>query len=183
MDFNTRYAKLNDNQRQAVDYIHGSLLVIAGPGTGKTELLSMRTAQILRQTDTLPNSILCLTFTESGATNMRQRLRQIIGEDAYKIAIHTFHSFGTEIINQPREYFFRGADAQPVDELTQYQIISGILENRDWRNPLSVKNSGEFVYIKELIRVISEFKQSGLTPAELKTIIADNQRIIDEIAP
>ena len=183
MDFNTRYAKLNDNQRQAVDYIHGSLLVIAGPGTGKTELLSMRTAQILRQTDTLPNSILCLTFTESGATNMRQRLRQIIGEDAYKIAIHTFHSFGTEIINQHREYFFRGADAQPVDELTQYQIISGILENLDWRNPLSVKNSGEFVYIKELIRVISEFKQSGLTPAELKTIIADNQRIIDEIAP
>ena len=183
MDFNNRYAKLNDNQRQAVDYIHGSLLVIAGPGTGKTELLSMRTAQILRRTDTLPNSILCLTFTESGATNMRQRLRQIIGEDAYKIAIHTFHSFGTEIINQHREYFFRGADAQPVDELTQYQIISGILENLDWRNPLSVKNSGEFVYIKELIRVISEFKQSGLTPAELKTIIADNQRIIDEIAP
>lgn len=183
MDFNTRYAKLNDNQCQAVDYIHGSLLVIAGPGTGKTELLSMRTAQILRQTDTLPNSILCLTFTESGATNMRQRLRQIIGEDAYKIAIHTFHSFGTEIINQHREYFFRGADAQPVDELTQYQIISGTLENLDWRNPLSVKNSGEFVYIKELIRVISEFKQSGLTPAELKTIIADNQRIIDEVAP
>ena len=183
MDFNTRYAKLNDNQRQAVDYIHGSLLVIAGPGTGKTELLSMRTAQILRQTDTLPNSILCLTFTESGATNMRQRLRQIIGEDAYKIAIHTFHSFGTEIINQHREYFFRGADAQPVDELTQYQIISGILEGLDWRNPLSTKNNGEFVYIKDLIRIISEFKQSGLTPSELRAIIEDNQSTIAEIAP
>lgn len=183
MDFNTRYAKLNDNQRQAVDYIHGSLLVIAGPGTGKTELLSMRTAQILRQTDTLPNSILCLTFTESGATNMRQRLRQIIGEDAYKIAIHTFHSFGTEIINQHREYFFRGADAQPVDELTQYQIISGILEELDWRNPLSAKNNGEFVYIKDLIRIISEFKQSGLTPSELRAIIEDNQSTIAEIAP
>ena len=183
MDFNTRYAKLNDNQRQAVDYIHGSLLVIAGPGTGKTELLSMRTAQILRQTDTLPNSILCLTFTESGATNMRQRLRQIIGEDAYKIAIHTFHSFGTEIINQHREYFFRGADAQPVDELTQYQIISGILEDLDWRNPLSTKNNGEFVYIKDLIRIISEFKQSGLTPSELRAIIEDNQSTIAEIAP
>ena len=183
MDFNTRYAKLNDNQRQAVDYIHGSLLVIAGPGTGKTELLSMRTAQIMKQTDTLPNSILCLTFTESGATNMRQRLRQIIGEDAYKIAIHTFHSFGTEIINQHREYFFRGADAQPVDELTQYQIISGILEDLDWRNPLSTKNNGEFVYIKELIRIISEFKQSGLTPSELRAIIKDNQNTIAEIAP
>ena len=182
MDFQTRYAKLNANQRQAVDYIHGSLLVIAGPGTGKTELLSMRTAQILRQTDTLPDSILCLTFTESGAANMRQRLRQIIGEDAYKIAIHTFHSFGTEIINQHREYFFHGADAQPADELTQHQIVAGILEGLDWRNPLSVKNNGKFVYTSELIRVISEFKQSGLTPAELRAITADNQRVIADIA-
>ena len=182
MDFDTRYAKLNANQRQAVDYIHGSLLVIAGPGTGKTELLSMRTAQILRQTDTLPDSILCLTFTESGAANMRQRLRQIIGEDAYKIAIHTFHSFGTEIINQHRQYFFRGADSQPADELTQHQIVTGILEGLDWRNPLSVKNNGEFVYTSELIRVISEFKQSGLTPAELRLVMADNQRIIADIA-
>ena len=183
MDFQTRYAKLNTNQRQAVDYIHGSLLVIAGPGTGKTELLSMRTAQILHQTDTLPDSILCLTFTESGAANMRQRLRQIIGEDAYKIAIHTFHSFGTEIINQHREYFFHGADSQPADELTQHQIVTGILEGLDWRNPLSVKNNGEFVYTSELIRVISEFKQSGLTPAELRAITADNQRVIAGIAP
>lgn len=182
MDFHTRYAKLNTNQRHAVDYIHGSLLVIAGPGTGKTELLSMRTAQILRQTDTLPDSILCLTFTESGAVNMRQRLRQIIGEDAYKIAIHTFHSFGTEIINQHREYFFHGADAQPADELTQHQIVTGILEGLDWRNPLSVKNNGEFVYTNELIRVISEFKQSGLTPAELRLVTADNQRAITDIA-
>ena len=183
MDFDTRYATLNTNQRQAVDYIHGSLLVIAGPGTGKTELLSMRTAQILRQTDTLPDSILCLTFTESGAANMRQRLRQIIGEDAYKIAIHTFHSFGTEIINQHRQYFFHGADSQPADELTQHQIVTGILEELDWRNPLSVKNSGEFVYTSELIRVISEFKQSGLTPAELRLVMADNQRVIADIAP
>ena len=182
MDFDIRYATLNANQRQAVDYIHGSLLVIAGPGTGKTELLSMRTAQILRQTDTLPDSILCLTFTESGATNMRQRLRQIIGEDAYKIAIHTFHSFGTEIINQHRQYFFRGADAQPADELMQHQIVAGILEGLDWRNPLSVKNNGEFVYTSELIRVISEFKQSGLTPAELRLVMADNQRVITDIA-
>ena len=181
MDFDTHYATLNANQRQAVDYIHGSLLVIAGPGTGKTELLSMRTAQILRQTDTLPDSILCLTFTESGAANMRQRLRQIIGEDAYKIAIYTFHSFGTEIINQHREYFFHGADAQPADELTQHQIVTEILEGLDWRNPLSAKNNGEFVYTSELIRVISEFKQSGLTPAELRLVMADNQRVIADI--
>ena len=65
--FKTRYNKLNSAQKQAVDTIDGPLLVVAGPGTGKTELLSMRAANILRATDTLPENILCLTFTDSGA--------------------------------------------------------------------------------------------------------------------
>ena len=97
MDFQTRYKKLNTRQKEAVDATEGPVMVIAGPGTGKTELLSMRAANILQKTDTLPENILCLTFTESGATAMRERLVQIIGPAAYKIAIHTFHSFGTDV--------------------------------------------------------------------------------------
>ncbi|MDO4712681.1 MAG: ATP-dependent DNA helicase [Candidatus Saccharibacteria bacterium] len=183
MDFDTRYAMLNDRQRQAVDHIEGPLLVIAGPGTGKTELLSMRAAQILRQTDTLPSSILCLTFTDSGAVNMRERLRQIIGEDAYKVAIHTFHSFGTDIISQHREYFFRGADMTPVDELTQHQILRALFDNLPSRHPLASKNGDDFTYLGDTLRTISEFKQSGLTPDELHAICDDNQRVMDAISP
>mgnify|MGYP000040393289 FL=1 len=181
MDFQTRYDKLNIHQRQAVDSINGPLLVIAGPGTGKTELLSMRAAQILRQTDTLPSNILCLTFTDSGAVNMRERLRQIIGEDAYKVAIHTFHNFGTEIIATNRDYFFRGSEAQPVDELTQHQIMTELFSALDWRHPLSVKNGDNFVYLKDTLSVISECKRSGLTPDELRHILDSNQRIFDKI--
>lgn len=181
MDFQTRYAKLNIHQRQAVDSINGPLLVIAGPGTGKTELLSMRAAQILRQTDTLPSNILCLTFTDSGAVNMRERLRQIIGEDAYKVAIHTFHSFGTEIIATNRDYFFRGSEAQPVDELTQHQIMTELFSALDWRHPFSVKNGDNFVYLKDTLSVISECKRSGLTPDELRHILDSNQHIFDEL--
>lgn len=182
MDFQTRYDKLNDNQQAAVNTIHGPLLVIAGPGTGKTELLSMRAAQILRQTDTLPSNILCLTFTDSGAVNMRQRLQQIIGEDAYRVAIHTFHSFGTDIISQNRQYFFRGADMQPTDELTQQQILQQLFEQFDWNHPLSPKNNNEFIYLKETLRIISEFKQSGLSADELRQIISDTERTIGQIA-
>src|ERR1044071_7653181 len=105
MDFTTRYRSLNAAQKKAVDTIDGPVMVIAGPGTGKTELLSMRTANILRSTDVLPENNLCLTFTESGASAMRQRLTQIIGTSAYKVAIHTFHSFGSEIINQNGQFF------------------------------------------------------------------------------
>lgn len=182
MDFETRYQKLNQNQKKAVDQIDGPLLVIAGPGTGKTELLSMRTAQVLRQTDTLPSSILCLTFTDSGAINMRQRLREIIGEDAYKVAIHTFHSFGVEIINQNREYFFRGAEFQPADELAQYQILRQIFDNLDWQHPLASKNGDDYVYLSDVKSIASEFKKSGLTGDELRLIISDNQRVIDIVA-
>ena len=141
----------------------------------------MRTAQILRQTDTLPQNILCLTFTESGATNMRRRLQQIIDEAAYKINIHTFHGFGTEIISSNREYFFQSADVQPTDELTQRQILGEIFTAMDWKNPLSSKNGDDFVYLADTLKIISEFKQSGLQPDEIRQIIADNQRVIDVV--
>ncbi|MDR0955672.1 MAG: UvrD-helicase domain-containing protein, partial [Candidatus Nomurabacteria bacterium] len=68
-NFQREYAKLNDAQRAAVDAVDGPVLVVAGPGTGKTQLLSVRVAQILRQTDADPGNILCLTFTRAGADN------------------------------------------------------------------------------------------------------------------
>src|ERR1035437_9408703 len=119
MDFKKRYATLNKAQREAVDIIDGPVMVIAGPGTGKTELLSVRTANILKKTDTLPENILCLTFTDSGANAMRERLVGTIGKDAYKVAVHTFHGFGSEVINQYGEFFYEGAHFRPADELSQ----------------------------------------------------------------
>ena len=80
---------LNVAQKQAVEYLEGPLLVIAGPGTGKTQLLSSKVAYILENTDTNPENILCMTFTESGARNMRERLRSMIGSDGMKVNIGT----------------------------------------------------------------------------------------------
>jgi len=101
-----RYQNLNDEQKEAVDYIDGPLLVIAGPGTGKTEILSLRVANILRQGEVEPRNILCITFTNSASINMRERLSQLIGRDAYKVDIHTFHSFGVHIISSYPNYFY-----------------------------------------------------------------------------
>ncbi len=182
MSFSERYNSLNANQKAAVDKIYGPLLVIAGPGTGKTELLSVRAANILQQTDALPSNILCLTFTDNGAANMRERLRQIIGEQAYKVAIHTFHSFGVEIINQNREYFFQGSDFQPADDLSQYQVLKSVFDSLNRQNPLAVIFDGEYHYLKTLRSMISEFKKSGLSTDELKQIINDNQQAIDQLS-
>lgn len=128
--FDQRYSQLNQQQRAAVDSIDGPLLVIAGPGTGKTELLSMRAANILAKTDTMAASILCLTFTESGSVAMRQRLTSIIGADAYKVAIQTFHGFGSEIIGRYSDYFYSGAALEPADDLVRHELIVSILDEQ-----------------------------------------------------
>lgn len=183
MDFQTRYQKLNQKQQQAVDTIDGPVMVIAGPGTGKTELLSMRAANILRLTDTLPENILCLTFTESGAAAMRARLASIIGMDAYKVAIHTFHSFGTEIINQNGAAFFSGATFQPADDLSRYEILHAIFDEQDYTNPITAKMNGEYTHLNDTITAISELKRSGLTSSELLLILAANDAVFDAVEP
>lgn len=181
MDFDTRYAKLNNRQKEAVDHIDGPLMVIAGPGTGKTELLSMRAANILKRTDTLPENILCLTFTESGADAMRARLEEIIGPSAFKVAIHTFHSFGSEVINQNAEYFYQGANFRPADELTSYEILHGIFEELDHNNPLAGKMNGEYTHMSDVLTAISELKKSGLTNDELLQVLDANEQALDAV--
>ncbi len=183
MSFESRYEQLNDAQKQAVDTIDGPVMIVAGPGTGKTELLSVRIANILNKTDTLPQNILCLTFTESGAQAMRQRLVDIIGKDAYKVSIHTFHSFGSDIINQNREYFYNNAMFEPADELRQYEILRGIFDSLDKnRNPLASMMNGEYTYLNDAKTTISQLKRnSALTSDELLAIIQQSEESLDVI--
>ncbi len=89
--FKERYNALNDRQKEAVDTIYGAVMVIAGPGTGKTEVLSMRIANLMRsEAQVQPHEILCLTYTDEATNSMRRRLVQITGPAAHKVNIHTF---------------------------------------------------------------------------------------------
>ena len=92
--FKDEYAKLNREQQWAVDSIEGPVMVIAGPGTGKTQILAARIGKILLDTDADPSNILCLTYTDAGVVAMRRRLQEFIGPDAYKVNIYTFHAGG-----------------------------------------------------------------------------------------
>ena len=181
MNFTKRYNKLNKAQKQAVDTIDGPVMVIAGPGTGKTELLSVRTANILKKTDTLPENILCLTFTESGANAMRERLTEIIGKQAYKVATHTFHSFGTEVINQNGQYFYQGAHFRPADSLSSYEIIHDIFSQLSYNSPIAGKMNGEYTYLSDSLTAISELKKSGLTSDELIKVLDENNAVIEKV--
>lgn len=174
---------LNQKQKEAVEYLEGPLLVLAGPGTGKTQLLSEKVTYILKNTDTNPENILCLTFTETGASNMRERLKSIIGKDAAKVNIGTYHAFGSEILMQYKNYsekYERKLDSA-IDEVTQFKIISDIQCSL---NGLDILRGDS---VKDIIEVISSAKSAGLSSDDLDKIakqnIDDSKVLSETISP
>ena len=180
--FQSTYATLNPLQKKAVDTIYGPVMVIAGPGSGKTELLSARVANILRETDANPGNILCLTFTDNAAKNMRERLSRIIGADAYKVAIHTFHGFGNEILNRYRYRVSDYAEATSVDDIEASRLFDEILTDLPWNDPYKPgQNANE--KIRELREAIKNLKDAGITPEEFRDIVETNRKTMSVIAP
>lgn len=178
------YNNLNPEQKLAVDTIDGPVVVIAGPGTGKTQLLSTRVANILDKTDTDPSGILCLTYTDSASFNMRQRLFSIIGKDAYKVNIFTFHALGTEIINQNPEYFFYGFGYRPIDEIGKISLVQDIITSLPLDNPLNSYHPDHgFTYLNDIIDRIKDLKNEGLTPADFLEILTQQTELLKQINP
>ena len=95
--YEQEYQKLNEKQKKAVDTLEGPVMVIAGPGTGKTQILSRRVANILTKDKADPEEIVCLTYTDAGASEMLDRLEGLIGEKGRKVRVSTIHSFCSEL--------------------------------------------------------------------------------------
>jgi DNA helicase II / ATP-dependent DNA helicase PcrA len=177
--FQEEFARLNAQQKRAVEQIEGPVMVIAGPGTGKTQILSVRIGKILLETDTLPSNILCLTYTDAGVLAMRKRLLSLIGPDAYSVPIHSFHSFCNMVIQQNRHLFHK-KDLQPINELEQAQCLIKLIDGLEDGNPLKRYKSDayyESVFLKELF---SAMKREGWTPSFLQEKISE---YIDQIIP
>lgn len=180
-DYDQAFDDLTDKQREAVEYIDGPLLVIAGPGTGKTQLLSMRVAQILKKTDASASNILCLTFTNKAAANMKTRLQKLIGSDALQVNVKTFHSLAAELMGEYPEYFWNGARLTTAPDAVQTDIINSILSRLPLDNPLALKFVGKFTSTKRVSDGLKLVKEAGLTPDKLRAIINANLEFIDQI--
>jgi DNA helicase II / ATP-dependent DNA helicase PcrA len=168
--FDEEYHKLNDNQRKAVDAIEGPVMVIAGPGTGKTQILAARIGRILLNTDALPQNILCLTYTDAGVVAMRKRLAHFIGPDAYKVSIGTFHSFCNEVIQENLSHFEKSS-LSPVSELERIQLFKSLVD-RFPKNHVLKRYRGDVYYeVKNLQRLFSDMKREGWTPDFLRQSI------------
>jgi DNA helicase II / ATP-dependent DNA helicase PcrA len=180
-DFSRSFNRLNKEQQAAVNHIYGPLLVIAGPGTGKTELLSVRVANILDKTDSDPASILCLTFTNMAATNMQERLIGMIGHTASNVNVSTFHSFAADIMQTYPDYFWNGAKLSVVPDALELELLSEVLESLPLDNPLTARYYNRLTQLNDIKSALKLTKEAGLSPDKLLAIIDANEAYINKI--
>lgn len=176
--FETAFARLNPAQKQAVETIEGPVMVIAGPGTGKTQVLTIRIAHILKTTDISPSSILALTFTESAAHNMRQRLLQFIGEAAYQVRIETFHAFCDDVIRSHPEYFSVRLNSQPLGDIEKFQLMEHLLDTLPLTSLRTVGSSSH--YLSAILKAFSDLKREGITPTKYAELVEAEQQLFEQ---
>ncbi|HYJ37797.1 MAG TPA: ATP-dependent DNA helicase [Chitinophagaceae bacterium] len=164
--FRDEYFKLNKEQRKAVDTIEGPVMVIAGPGTGKTQILAARIGKILLDTDADPSNILCLTYTDAGVIAMRKRLQEFIGPDAYKVNIYTFHAFCNDVIQENLSLFERNT-LDPVSELERIEYLRELIDRLPKNHPLKRYRGDAYFEIRNLQLLFSTMKREGWTPVFL----------------
>ncbi len=161
--FQKEYNRLNEQQRKAVDTIEGPVMVIAGPGTGKTQILSARIGKILLDTDTQPQNILCLTYTDAGVIAMRKRIQSFIGADAYKVHIYTFHAFCNEVIQDNLSLFEKTA-LDPVSDLQRIELFKQLIDSFPKNHPLKRYRGDVYFEVNNLQHLFSTMKREGWTP-------------------
>jgi len=170
--FKLQYDLLNPEQKLAVDNIEGPVMVIAGPGTGKTQILAIRIGKILMDTDTQPDNILCLTYTDSGAVAMRKRLLKMIGPDAYRVNIHTYHSFCNQVI-QDNLSIFEKTSLDAISELESVALLRELIDQFKKGNPLKRYRSDVYYEAKNLKNLFSSIKREGWTKQTILDAIKD----------
>lgn len=177
-NFDEAYKKLNKAQRDAVETIDGPVMVVAGPGTGKTQILALRIGHILKKTDTTPDSILCLTFTNSGVEAMRKRLEDYIGSDSRKVTISTFHSFAYNLIEKNYELLDFSQVPELLTDNEAVFLVDEILNDNDWEYISPRGNPA--MYFNDLKQLISVLKRERISESQLLSYIEEDIKSLKE---
>lgn len=182
-DFKTEYRKLNPEQKKAVDTIEGPVLVVAGAGTGKTQVIALRIGNILNKTQVNPSNILCLTFTDNAALNMRARLLSLIGAGANSVRISTFHAFCQSVIRSHPQHFFRfNLDSEPLDKIETIQIVRHLIDDLPPDSSLKTPND-PYYYQSALISVIESLKKENISPPFYLSLLSDEKTFLEVVKP
>ena len=150
--------KLNPQQKQAVLATEGSVLVLAGAGSGKTRVLTERIAHLIRDKGVSPERILAFTFTNKAAGQMRSRVERLLGRGELPFWIGTFHATGLKILRREAKHLGLGNNFAIFDADDSARLIKDVIKAAGWgldENPVAVVRDR-----------ISRWKSSLVTPAE-----------------
>ena len=165
---------LNEKQREAVLYNDGPLLIIAGAGAGKTKTLTTKIAFLIEEKDISPYNILAITFTNKAAKEMKDRLFLQIGNDAKKLTVSTFHSFGLKLLRENYERLGYDKNFVIMDSDDSLTVVKKIIKDMGYDpkiyNPRAIRNK------------ISSCKNEMTSPAQYERFaVSDYEKVIKEV--
>ena len=161
---------LNIQQKEAILHSEGPLLILAGAGSGKTKVLTTRVAQLIKDKKCFGNQILCVTFTNKAANEMRERVLKLTNNKSNSIPwLGTFHSISNKILRKHAEAVGLKPSFTILDTLDQLKLIKNILaaENIDIK-----KNPPKLIAY-----LIDHWKNKALLPANVKINSSDYSKI------
>lgn len=162
--------KLNDKQREAASQIDGSILILAGAGSGKTRTITYRIAHMIENVGISPYSILAVTFTNKAAKEMRERVEELVGDIAKACTISTFHSFGMRLLRMYGKEVGYSSNFTIYDTDDQKRIVKAILKGQN----LSI--NGVKLTERDLVSMISKIKEQIKTLDEYSVM---NKQIVE----
>ena len=167
--------KLNERQREAAEKIEGALLILAGAGSGKTRTITYRIAHMIKKVGVSPYKILAVTFTNKAAKEMKERVEDLVGEEAKRVMISTFHSFGLRLLRVYGDRLGYNSNFTIYDTDDQKRVVKNIMKD------LVIKDKS----LKEslVVSIISKLKEDEISPDEYENTekYNENGKIIAEI--
>ena len=162
---------LNPEQRAAVLHDKGPQLVIAGAGTGKTQVITRRIAYLIAEGRAKPNQILALTFTEKAAREMQERLYDLIGWESFQVPVLTFHAFGAELLGRFASHIGRSIRGGLIND-TQKTLL---LQQHFHRIDLTYYGPQENIYefLEGIVAYIGQVQNAGVSAAKYSEYVAN----------
>jgi len=185
IDYNKNYLKayelLNGKQKEAVHKIDGPVMVVAGPGTGKTQLLAARIGYILQNTDAKAHNILCLTFTDAGVIAMRKRLLSFIGPEAYNVNIYTYHSFCNMVIQDNLEQFGNYLELTKISDLERVDAFQELIDGFDNKHPLKKFKGDVYRGWEKYSKLFKTMKAEDWNAEQIEKAVVDlREKLLDD---
>lgn len=164
---------LNPEQLKAVRHDTGPMLVVAGAGTGKTQVITRRIAYLIEQKRAKPGQILALTFTEKAAREMEERLYELIGWESFQVPVMTFHAFGTELLGRFASHGGRSIRGGLLNEIQKALL----LQQHIGRVQLGYYGPQQdmFEFIEGIVSYIGALQNAGVTVEDYQRYVADLQ--------